>query len=174
MTPAGGYHDVVDHMKPTLLKSVIVAAAVLGMRGTLHAQHPSSAACYRFDRPYFTAVGRPPGGGAVFTDSSSVVSLDSAAHASRPSGYPPADARAVHVPAMRVDSISTRMWLEMSFWRPFASDSIELSWRNGLYGPIFRLMVRSDSLVGRVRFTTDVVGREPLAQPASAVRVPCS
>ena len=65
-------------------------------------------------------------------------------------------------------------WLGFSAWHPIGRDSVEVHWRNGLSGPVFRLAVRGDSLVGRVRFTTDVVGAEPPAEPASAVRVPCS
>ena len=72
---------------------------------------------------------------------------------------------------MAADSVTMQRWLGMSYWRPIRSDSIDLVWRNGLYGPVFRLAWRSDSLVGRVRFTTDVAGAEPPPQPASAVRI---
>lgn len=54
-----------------MMRSVRVAVGVLMMfRHSAHAQvAPSEARCYRFDRHYFTWVGRPPGGGSVFHDS---------------------------------------------------------------------------------------------------------
>jgi hypothetical protein len=43
------------------------------------------------------------------------------------------------------DSLVSRDWLRASGWLPVGSDSINVSWRNGLYGPVFRLAV-TDSL----------------------------
>ena len=163
----------VQAMKRTLHAYLAICAVTFAATESLQAQAARGAvACYRFDRSYFHWVGRPPAGGSVFNDSSRIVRLDTTAHPSR-GNYPPLDARSVDVPAMRVDSFATQRWLTMSFWRPMRSDSIELRWRNGLYGPVFRLSRKADSLVGRVRFTTDIVGAEPPAQPASAVRIQC-
>jgi hypothetical protein len=159
-------------MKRTLRAYLVVGAAAFPTTGSLHAQASSGAACYRFDRSYFQWVGRPPAGGSVSIDSSRIVRLDVTAHTSR-GKYPPPDARSVFVPAMRVDSFTTQQWLGMSFWRPLELDSVELIWHNGLFGPVFRLSRKADSLVGHVRFTTDVAGAEPPAQPASAVRIRC-
>lgn len=159
-------------MRRTVRAYLVVFALAWTSAGPLRAQRTPGPACYRFDRKYFVWVGTARSGGSVVVDSSRIVRLDPAAHPSRRS-YPPANARSVSVPAMKVDSFATQRWLSMSFWRPVHADSIELSWRNGLFGPVFRLAVRSDSLLGRVRFTTDVVGAEPPAQPAAAVRTAC-
>src|SRR4051812_37353135 len=148
-------------LKRAMNAYLAITSATLISHGSLHAQEPSVAGCYQFDRMYFHWVGRPPAGGSVFIDSSGVIRLDSTAHPRERGAYPPSDARAVHVPSMKVDSLAMQRWLGMSFWRPIRSDSIELSWRNGLFGPLFRLALRPDSLVGRVRFTTDVAGAEP-------------
>ena len=160
-------------MKRTIHACLAIFSAALVSSRSLEAQHPSVPACYQFDRKYFNWVGRPPNGGSVVVDSSAIIRLDSTAHSRERGAYPPPDGRAVQVPSMKADSFTMRRWLGMSFWRPIRSDSIELSWRNGLYGPVFRLALRSDSLVGRVRFTTDVVGAEPPAQLASASRIRC-
>jgi hypothetical protein len=128
--------------------------------------------CYRFDRRYFSWVGRAPGGGAVFVDSNAVIKLASAAHPGGPFRNRPG-ARVLVPPAMNVDSLSVRRWLGPSHWRILAPDSVEIVWRNGLYGPVFRMRVSGDTLEGRVRFTTDVRGGEPPPQPAMALRVPC-
>ena len=74
---------------------------------------------------------------------------------------------------MRVDSFTTERWLGMSFWRPLSADSVEIHWRNGLYGPVMRLSIRGDSLRGRTLFTTDVIGDDPLWEPAVGVRIGC-
>src|SRR3954447_24211381 len=151
----------------------VVLTVVLAAQVSAQRQSPAGTSCYRFDRSYFGWVGRPPAGGEVLIDSSRVIRLDSAVHP-RPLPFAaPQDARPVRVPSMSVDSSSTRRWLEWSFWRPIGADSIELQWRNGFYGPVFRMATRRDSLEGRVRFTTDVVGADPPPQSAFGVRVPC-
>lgn len=131
------------------------------------------ARCYRFDRAYFGWVGRPPNGGEVLIDSSRIIRLDTMPHASRGSQWAPSDAFAVSVPAMRVDTFTARRWHEMSFWRPITADSIEIHWRNGLYGPVLRLLVRGDSVHGRMQYTTDIVGAEPRPESATGARVEC-
>ena len=147
----------------------------LALAGSVNAQAALGApTCYRFDRYYFGWVGRPPAGRQwPLVDSSRVIQLDSAAHAP-PAGFSPnSNARAVHIPSMHADARTMERWLGFSSWQPIGGDSVELHWRNGLSGPVFRLAVRKDSLVGRVRFTTDVVGAEPPPETARAVRVPC-
>lgn len=158
------------HGRHTRLILVLSAA----ITASAHAQAAAArAGCYRFDRSYFGWVGRPLTGGGTLIDSASVIRLDSAAHPQSPGNWVPPDARAVAVPAMSVDSFTVRLWLGVSFWRAVSSDEIEIQWRNGLYGPVFRLAVRGDSLKGSVRFTTDVAGAEPPLERASATRVAC-
>ena len=171
--PSEHAHARARQMNHVVRTGFAICLSTLFACRTPHTQSPSVAACYRFDQSYFTWVGRPPEGGNVFTGSSSVVSLDAAAHPPAFPDYPPPDARAVHVPTMVVDSFNKARWLGMSFWRPLQADSVELNWINGLYGPVFKLIARGDSLVGRVRFTTDVAGREQKTQAASAMRIAC-
>jgi predicted peptidase len=67
-------------------------------------------------------------------------------------------------------------WLENSYWRSLPGDSIQAIWREGFYGPIFRMHVDGDTLRGTVLQTTDVFieGRpRPQPQPVTAVRVRC-
>jgi hypothetical protein len=67
-------------------------------------------------------------------------------------------------------------WLERSYWIPRGGDSITVAWREGHYGPVFRMQVAGDTLRGIVAHTTDayIEGRgRPRPQPAHAVRVSC-
>jgi hypothetical protein len=75
-----------------------------------------------------------------------------------------------------VDSGHHRLYLSLSGWKAMPGDSIRLQWLNGLYGPMFRLAVRGNSLVGTFVQSTDVITAgepPPRARPASAVRVAC-
>jgi hypothetical protein len=132
-----------------------------------YAQQAAADACFKFDRSYFHWVGRPPGGGPVLIDSSAVVRLltTEAEHGR--------DRYAILPPSMSVDSFATRRWTQSSGWRRLAADSIEVSWYNGLYGPLLRVAQYGDSLRGHVRFRTDVIGAERPSEPASAVRIEC-
>ena len=53
------------------------------------------------------------------------------------------------------------------------ADTVVVSWTNGMHGPVFLMGVRGDTLRGRVRFTTDIVGEEPPPEDAWAVRIAC-
>ena len=155
------------------LPGIVIALGTVLSANTQAQTKSAVGGCYRFDRAYFGWVGRPPGGGNVVIDSARLIRLDSTSHP-RPHGtWPPVDARVVRVPSMLVGPSTTSEWLNMSFWRVTPPDGVELQWRNGLYGPVFRLVVAGDSLRGQVRFTTDVVGAEPPPARAVAVRVPC-
>jgi hypothetical protein len=74
---------------------------------------------------------------------------------------------------MHADSVTMQRWLGPSYWRAVGPDSIAVVWRNGLYGPVFALHFTHDSLVGRVRATTDVAGGEQPSQAARASRIDC-
>ena len=68
------------------------------------------------------------------------------------------------------------------YWQTIPGDSLIISWFNGLHGPVLRMAVRGDSLVGTVVHRTDVIttdsvtGRvvRPPALPARAARIPCA
>lgn len=132
--------------------------------------------CYRFDQPYFSAVGKFPGG-AVFHRITDTLSFrgDStpliAPHLRR------LPMRAVEPIPFVVDSFTYHRWMSMSGWHMIGADSVEIVWRNGLYGPIFRMALRGDSLVGQFIQTTDArpypEPPPPAPQPARAVRIAC-
>ena len=159
-----------------LMKRTVRAAlgALPVMVNSLGAQlDTTQVQCYQFDRHYFSWVGRPPEGGAVFRDSTRLIRLTAGPRPIDRFLRGPSDARALVPPTMRVDSFATRSWLRSSYWRHVMPDSLEVVWRNGLYGPVFRMGVKGDSLQGRVRFTTDVVGGERPPERAGAVRAAC-
>lgn len=148
-----------------------VVTAVVLLVPSARAQAPAAlVGCYRFDRPYFSWVGRRPGDSHVYTDTSSVIRLFATTLV--PHDMVRGNALDLEPQPFRADSTTRRRWLRASGWVA-TSDSMMLSWRNGLYGPVFLLAIRGDTLRGRVRFTTDVVGREPPPEAATAVRVPC-
>jgi hypothetical protein len=67
-------------------------------------------------------------------------------------------------------------------WQALQGDSVGISWFNGYHGPVFRMAVRGDSLVGTVVQRSDVVRRDSVTGgivrapilPAYAVRIACS
>jgi len=133
--------------------------------------------CYHFDRPYFTAVGRFPNG-PVFSRSADVLKLRPDSSAALAPGARRLPMRAVQPIPFLVDFFTYHIWMSMSGWRRIGADSVEIEWRNGLYGPVFRMAVRADSLVGQFIQTTDAhpypepPPRAP--EPARAVRVHCA
>jgi hypothetical protein len=155
------------------------SVAVVAMSLALHAHTggaqagPDSTHCYRFDRAYFSWVGRPPGGGTVFADSSAVVRLSFQPHPASRFISVQSDARVLVPPTMRADSFTVQRWLEPSYWRALGPDSLTVVWRNGLYGPVFALRIARDRLLGQVRFTTDVAGAEKPPETARASRIDC-
>jgi hypothetical protein len=152
-----------------LLICFIAFDTAAGQRPTLE------STCYQFDQPYFTAVGRFPGG-AVFTRRSAVLRF-------RPDSTPAISPRLARIPMravepvpFEVDSFTYQRWMSMSGWRMFGADSVEIHWRNGLHGPVFRMALRGDSLVGRFVQTTDahpIPEPPPRSEPARAVRIRC-
>ena len=151
----------------------VILIPILAFR--VHAATQGGAAisgCYRFDRPYFNwfnlGAANPRRGA---TDSSAIVRLSSRAESRfRHPGLPGFDIQPM---PFTEDSTTARRWLQFSHWTAVDSNTVEIVWRNGLYGPVFRLVVRGDTLRGQVRFTTDVVGAEPPPEPAMGVRMPC-
>jgi hypothetical protein len=126
--------------------------------------------CYRFDRAYFRWVGRRSDARNVVRDSTDILRLAPNADVSRPFPTPVLDVYPIPFVA---DSPTTLRWLRPSYWTFVDPSTVNVVWRNGLYGPVFRLSIVGDSLHGRVRFTTDIVGREPPSEAASAVRIAC-
>ena len=159
--------------RPRMTKVRLTLTALSLSIGPAHAQLPTETPqCYQFDRQYFHWVGRRPGGGPLF-DSTSVVMLSPESHLPHLLISSERRARVLVPPTMRADSSTMRSWLGPSHWRSVLPDSVEIVWRNGFYGPVFRMQVRADTLRGRVRFTTDVVGAEPPPEDAAAVRILC-
>jgi hypothetical protein len=157
-----------------------LCALLVGVVGTAQAQDATAiSGCYRFDRAYFSWVGRLPGRAEVISDSTRVLRLfaRSTVHHVLVRGA----VLDVEPIPFAVDSTTARRWLRPSNWTISNVRShmfphptvIDVVWRNGLYGPVFRLSAIGDTLRGQVRFTTDVAGAEPPAQPAWAVRIPC-
>src|SRR4051794_18783106 len=96
----------------------IAVSAAAGQQTTL------ARTCYQFDQPYFTAVGRFPGG-AVFTRRSEVLRF-------RPDSTPAISSRLARLPMravepvpFEVDSFTYRRWMSMSGWRMIGADSVE-------------------------------------------------
>jgi hypothetical protein len=133
------------------------------------AQASTTSSCYTFDRPYFTWVSRVHE--RPHADSTSVLRLLS----NRQSRLrvPQIRAQDVQPVPFDVDSLTRSRWERFSYWMVNDSGFVEIAWRNGLYGPVFRLDASGDSLNWQVRFTTDVVGAELPPQRALARRITC-
>jgi hypothetical protein len=150
----------------TILLLVVLPSCIAAAQDTT-----ALSGCYRFDRAYFKWVGRAPGKSAVVRDSTRDLRLF---------GRSGMTHWLVNGPALDVqpipfvaDSFTTLRWLGPSHWSISAPYTVNIVWRNGLYGPVFRLAVAGDTLRGQVRFTTDVDGAEPPPEQAWAVRVAC-
>ena len=132
--------------------------------------------CYRFDQPYFEAVGKFPGG-PVYHRTADVLSFRADSTPLIAPHLPRLPLRAVEPIPFVVDSFTYHRWMSMSGWHMIGADSVEIVWRNGLYGPVFRMAVRGDSLVGQFIQTTDArpypEPPPPAPQPARAVRIAC-
>lgn len=91
------------------LVCLIALSAAAGQKPTLE------RSCYQFDQPYFTAVGRFPGG-AVFTTRSALLRFrpDSTPAISPRLGRLPM--RAVEPVPFEVDSFTYHNWMSMSGW----------------------------------------------------------
>jgi hypothetical protein len=130
------------------------------------------AGCYQFDRAYFSWVGRRSERSIVVRDSTRFVRLREQAHPGASAMRITGALQLEPIP-FETDDFTRDQWLGFSHWRLLSSDSVTVVWRNGLYGPVFRMAVRGDTLRGQVRFTTDVIGAEPQSQAAWAVRTEC-
>ena len=159
-------------LRRTYLLRPIILAAIIGpaWRSSRAQDARTVSGCYRFDRAYFSWVGRRPAGRAVVRDSTAIVRLSDTT-ALR---HVLVSGRVLDLEPLPfiADSSTRQEWLAPSHWRLDAGVA-DVVWRNGLYGPVFRLSVHGDTLRGTVRFTTDVAGAEPPSQPAWAVRLPC-
>jgi hypothetical protein len=130
--------------------------------------------CFRFDGAYFAAV---TGNGSVGVRhaATATIRLD-ADSAPRSSLIGPVTMLAVTPIPFPVDSFTSRQWRSASGWRR-TGDSVHIKWFSGLYGPMFDLVVRGDSLIGTVVHTSDVIvdGRRADKGPfaARALRVRC-
>jgi hypothetical protein len=152
---------------------LVIGSLLLVSAGELAAQDTARVSgCYRFDRAYFKWVGRRPGDATVIRDSADVLRLS-------PQGLvrhrllDRSSMLDVHPIPFDADSLTAYRWLGVSHWTFVDSSTLNIAWRNGFYGPVFRLVVSGDSLHGRVRFTTDIAGAEPASEPASAMRIEC-
>jgi len=151
--------------------SRLVCVALVGIPCSGIAQDTAAiSGCYRFDRAYFSWVGRLPGQKEMVTDSTNVLRLFA-----RSTSHVLVRGAVLDVQPIPflADSTTAHRWLRPSNWTIRSSNFIDVVWRNGLYGPVFQLSVLGDTLRGQVRFTTDVAGAEPPAESAWAVRVAC-
>lgn len=154
-----------------MMRTLIHGVLLLVLAQTADAQDTSAVVgCYQFDRAYFGWVGRRPNERAVVRDSAQVLRLtrESTDHVL-------VRGRVMDVLPIpfAADSATARRWLRPSHWGFVDRRTINVVWRNGLYGPVFRLSLEGDTLRGQVRFTTDVVGAEPPPERAWAVRIAC-
>jgi len=67
----------------------------------------------------------------------------------------------VRLPSL-LDAEESARWDELSYWRRIGPDSLEVSWYNGLFGPVARMRIGGDSLVGAQHYRSDV---DPFAAP---------
>ena len=107
--------------------------------------------CFAFDSAAFTEVGYDTASGAIAADSTELIELLDRPHSTELGAF----AVRAHGLRVRQDHDSGRE--EYSYWRPVGRDSVEIVWREGLYGPVLRLAVTDRGLEGRLRQTTDVV-----------------
>ena len=142
--------------------------------------------CYQFDRAYFGSQLRSPRTGAFVYDTTAVVRLY-AVNARPPTRPDSADRRPMlalfdHPDALVYDPARRAgLGVGAGYWVALGSDSLELSWSNGLEGAHFRLAIRHDGLDGTVVAGGDVIQSDPVtgdiaplpSAPATAVGVPC-
>lgn len=158
------------------LAATLAVAIVCALVAPAAAAQALGASCFRFDKPYFTAVTRTPAHEVVTRRTATLQLLPDSAPRFYSAGR--FQLLAVLPVPFEVDSFTFRRWTGMSGWRPLPADSVQIEWRNGLYGPVFRLHVEGDSLVGTVVQTTDAFGdgkpRDGGPYPARAYRVTCN
>lgn len=152
----------------TALLADACASAAGAPRDTSLARGP--AGCYRFDAAYFSVIGRDSSTRTVVSLATAELILLESPPPAMPYGQAPYAVRPI---PFALDSLTSRRWMANSGWMLLPGDSIQVSWRNGLFGPVFRLAVRGDSLQGTVVHTTDVANRPIRRGPAAAVRMRC-
>jgi len=154
------------------MKRIAVPLLCLTLAVPARAQDTASVSgCYRFDRAYFTWVGRRPGQSSVIQDSTAILRLSPTSEIQHSLVRGPVlDVYAVPFVA---DSSTVQRWLQPSNWTFETATTINVVWRNGLYGPVFWMAIHGDTLRGQVRFTTDLVGAEPPPESAVAVQIAC-
>jgi hypothetical protein len=106
--------------------------------------------CFAFDSAAFAEVGYDTSTGAIAADAAHLIELLERPHPTEVGAF----ALRAHGLGVRDDPDSGRD--EYSYWRPLNPDSVEIVWREGLYGPVLRLSVRNRTLEGTLRQTTDV------------------
>jgi hypothetical protein len=158
-----------------LVRNLVLSLALVGCANrTVAPRAPvrGLAGCWRFDREYFSVIGRHPATGAPV--SVRTADLELLAEAPPPDVFPHDQSKsAVRPIPFVVDTMTHRRWMARSGWDMLGADSVTVSWYNGLYGPIFRLAVTGDSMRGVTRHLSDVVGTPVKWNPAGAVRIDC-
>lgn len=156
--------------------AAVVACMTLMPMGGAAQELGTDEVCYRFDEAHLKWKYSPAHrGGAIVSDSAAIVRLLPARHPGPVLGSAEGARRLLPVGMQPMRPLVGR-WLENSYWGPLSGDSIEVKWREGFYGPVFRLQVDGDTLRGMARQTTDAiaVGRpRPQPEPVTAVRVEC-
>lgn len=154
----------------------VLLVASLALASPLAAQRPADiAGCFRFDSAYFPVIGLQAVTNRVISMQADVLELlleapppdignrrSSTPYAIRPAGF------------STVDTMTYRRWMSSSGWEPLGTDSIEVRWYNGLFGPVMRLAVGRDTLRGTGRHLTDVRPSPESRFSVVAVRVPCA
>jgi hypothetical protein len=136
-----------------LVTSFLVVLTACGVVGRYQSA-PLPGSCLTFEEPFFSAVTGT--GAAARVVRSNVLRLepDSAPEYSRGHREPWLAVSPVPFP---VDSFTSQLWRSMSGWRRVSQDTLAIDWRNGLHGPVFRLALHGDSLVGSMIQTTDLM-----------------
>jgi hypothetical protein len=159
----------------TLFRLPVLIASMAIAYTRIHAQPGAAqiAGCYEFDRRVFIIAHINRTTRTSRVDSTAVMRLDAEPMATTFGGG--RGLRVTPVPA-HSDSIAARRWLGISHWHPLPPDSIYVEWRDGLWGPVFRLALRDSLLEGTVLQTTDahIEGTpRPTPEPIAGRRIVC-
>jgi hypothetical protein len=155
-----------------LFITCLVFSASVAPVGSLSAQDVTTiSGCYEFDRIYFFWFSRALQGG-MRTDSSRVLHLLATTDDARRSG----ETRVFEVRPVpfTVDSFTLRRWGRTSYWSVDTQGVVEVSWREGTFGPAFRLTAVGDTLRGQVQQMPGLLsGWQSPPEDAWAVRTRC-
>jgi hypothetical protein len=153
-----------------------VLCVVAGLATSAHAQERvyGPPICVRFDSAYFILSVYHSGAGTTHRPTA-LVQLDTAPATTRPTR----DYRLVPL-AVDTTGFPPPTWTKPPYWRRMGN-SIYVSWHTGLWGPVFQLTQRGDTLTGTVTHMTDAIGHTssgvPIpfpSHPVKAVVVGCS